>query len=114
MQSVSNEDLNQCKYLRTIPYLTYKNICPKICIGLNNGYVCNPLKSVEGSSADPIAFIVVILLQLEISTVGYHKIERCSCNLEMEKLEKIVSDYISLEDTGKKYNRNINNKTCWR
>ena len=31
-------------------------------------------------------------------------IERCSCNLEMEKLEKIVSDYISLEDTGKKYN----------
>ena len=111
MQSVSKEDLNQFKYLRTIPYQTYKNVCRKVLIGLNKDYVCNPLKSVDGSSADLIASKTRLGWVIHSgnsssaeNTVGYYNIEHCSCDLEMEKLEKIVSEYLSLEDTRKKYN----------
>ncbi|XP_075158173.1 uncharacterized protein LOC142231450 [Haematobia irritans] len=110
MQNVLKQDLESYPYLRNIPITTYSNASPKILIGLNNSYVCNSLKTIEGNRNEPSVTKTrlgwVIHGGNEVSmekTVGFHNKEYCHCDDEIEKLQRVVSEYMSLENVGCKY-----------
>ncbi|KNC24898.1 hypothetical protein FF38_02995 [Lucilia cuprina] len=79
-------------------------------IGLNNSYVCNSLRIVKGDINEPSAFktwLGWVVHRGSDSAVekfpGHHKIEYCTCDYKMEKLNMIVSVYMSSENVARKY-----------
>ncbi|XP_065087108.1 uncharacterized protein LOC135708862 [Ochlerotatus camptorhynchus] len=109
-QSVDMRKLSeQYSHLKGIPIESYKNIQPRILIGIDNANLTFPLKGREGKMYEPIAtktrlgWIVHGGADTGEALVGHHShsVQTCPCSERSdEMLRQAVRDYFSLDGLG--------------
>ncbi|XP_055623761.1 uncharacterized protein LOC129767164 [Toxorhynchites rutilus septentrionalis] len=109
-QTVDMQKLSdQYPYLQGIPIESYKNVQPRLLIGIDNANLTFPLKGREGKMHEPIAtktrlgWIIHGGSETIDALVGYHRhsVQPCPCSEQSdEMLQQAVRDYFSLDSLG--------------
>ncbi|XP_053686981.1 uncharacterized protein LOC128736523 [Sabethes cyaneus] len=108
-QTVDFERLsNSFPYLAGLPVHSYKDVRPRILIGLKHANITLVRKSREGKQGEPIAVKTLLgwtvyggYTKLEPKTDFHYTYHVCECNQRLDDdLHRAVKDYFSLESIG--------------